>query len=86
MKGIRKLQEGDTIVPVYTAYGWEDDGDPEETTVDGDPVMVGEAGRVELVSMPMEKDETEPLTMLFAFELEDIYGETQLTDFVSFEI
>lgn len=86
MKGIEKLQPGDMVVPTYDALYWEGDDEPEVITVDGDPVTVGQDGKLPLASVPMEADGSDPISYLFAFELEDIFGETQLTDFTAFEI
>ena len=85
MRGVVKLQKGDVIVPLYEAVYWEDgDDDVETITVEGDPITVDE--NLELVSLPMEDDGEDLIPYLFAFELEDIFGETQLTDFVKFEM
>ena len=73
---IVKLEEGDEIVPVYYAWSLETEEDFEYVgwtyTVEGEP---------ELVYDIMEDGD-----YLFAFCIEDIFGDYYLTDFVMFNV
>ena len=86
-RGMTGLKTGDVIIPVYTAYYLDDESeDFEEISFDGDPITVGESGTVSLMFGDLTEGDDEKLQYMFAFQLTDIFGETELTDFVDFEM
>lgn len=79
------LVPGDEIVPMYTLYycDWDDDdeGDMDEITFDGTPFLWEEGMEVIYESLV---DEEEPADFQFAFYLNDIFGEYEMSDFFPF--
>ena len=86
MRGTRKLQEGDVVIPLYTAYYMES-GEEEmsEQVVEGDPITVGKDGQLTLEFIDMT-GEGEKLSYLFCFELTNLYGDHQYSELVDFEM
>ena len=84
IRGITRLKEGDSIVPVYTIYfDPGDGGDLEESEYDGDEIL-WEAGMT--VTYEELGDDGETLEMLFCFVLNDVFGEYSMTEIIPFEV
>lgn len=84
IRRVTPLVEGDEIIPQYTLYycGWDDDEDDmEEMTFEGD-AFAWEAGMEVVYGNLM--DEEEPADFQFAFYLNDIFGEFEMSDFFPF--
>ncbi len=85
-RGTEKLMEGDVIIPLFTAYAMmEDDEDVTEFTFEGETVTVGPGGTISLAFEDMTGG-GETLSYMFCFELTDIYGGTQQSELVDFEM
>ena len=82
-RGITRPQAGDVIAPLYPAYYLTDD-DMEEFQVEGDGFTVGADGLT--LSFESMAGEGEALTYYYAFLFTDIYGETDMSDFVILEM
>ena len=55
----------------------------QEMTMDGDPIVAGKDGFIDFGFYSLEGSDA---TYLYCFCLTDIYGEIQLSDFISFEL
>ncbi len=73
---IRKLADGDVIIPIYYSYGIEDDSESyyygNEYTFSGDPEII--------------YDTLVPGDYYYAFCIDDIYGDYLITDYVMFTV
>lgn len=83
VRGSSPLCEGDVITPIYNVLYEDEDGELQETTIDGDPIVAGDGGAIDFGFYSLEGSES---TYLYCFCLTDIYGEIQLSDFISFEL
>lgn len=83
VRGSSPLCEGDVITPIYNVLYEDEDGELQEMTIDGDPIVAGEGGAIDFGFYSLEGSES---TYLYCFCLTDIYGEIQLSDFISFEL
>jgi len=78
------LKEGDSIIPVYTMYvASEGDDDLQESEFDGDEILWSDEMTVTYQDLG---DDEGALEMLFCFVLNDVFGEYDMTDMVSFEV
>ena len=75
-KNIVKLKDGDVITPLYYAYGMEDDG---EYMYEGEEFTV--SGTLEITYDIMLSGD-----YLYAFCIDDIYGDYLITDPVMFNV
>ena len=84
---VNRLEEGDVIAPVYSLLysSWEDWEDPdaemEKTEFDGDPIIWQEGVTVTYGSL---EDEDAYFDYQFAFYLNDIFGDCEMSDFFAF--
>ena len=86
IRSTTRLQEGNVVVPVYTLYvGAQDGEDLEESEMEGDPIVWRDGMTVTYMSLSDDSGEEEPLPMMFCFVLNDVFGEYELTDLISFE-
>ena len=86
IRSTTRLQEGDVVIPVYTLYvGAQDGEDLEESEMEGDPIVWRDGMTVTYMSLSDDSGEEEPLPMMFCFVLNDVFGEYELTDLISFE-
>lgn len=83
VRGSSPLCEGDVITPIYNVLYEDEDGELQEMTIDGDPIVAGKGGAIDFGFYSLEGSES---TYLYCFCLTDIYGEIQLSDFISFEL
>ena len=83
VRGTTPLKEGDEIIPTYPMYYEDEDGEMQEDTFDGDPITVGANGTLEFGFYSLEGSES---SYLYCFQLTDIYGETQWSEFIEFEL
>ena len=83
VRGTTPLKEGDEIIPTYPMYYEDEDGEIQEDTFDGDPITVGANGTLEFGFYSLEGSES---IYLYCFQLTDIYGETQWSEFIEFEL
>ena len=82
-RGTVRPKEGDVITPLYPAYYVTDD-DMEEFQVEGDGFTVGADGLT--LGFGSMSGEGEALTYYYAFLFTDIYGETDMSDFIAIEM
>ena len=82
-KGKGNEKAGDEIIPTYPMVYEDEDGEMQEDTFDGDSIIVGEEGTIEFGFYSLEGSES---SYLYCFQLTDIYGETQWSEFISFEL
>ena len=84
VRGLTPLQKGDELIPIYPML-YDDGSDSDEfaeDTFEGDPIIVGDTLPVfEYVSL-----EGTDSTFYYCFQLADIFGETELSDFIEFEM
>ena len=78
------LNEGDSIIPVYTVFvDTGDDGDLQESEIDGDEILWKDGMTVTYEDLGEDDDKLE---MMFCFVLNDVFGEYDMTDVISFEV
>lgn len=83
VRGSTPLTEGDVVTPIYNVLYEDEDGELQEMTMDGDPIVAGKDGSIDFGFYSLEgSDATYP----YCFCLTDIYGEIQLSDFINFEL
>ena len=84
VRGLTQLQPGDELIPLYPML-YDDGSDSDEfaeDTFEGDPILVGDtAPAFEYVSLDGADS-----TFLYCFRLTDIFGETELSEFIEFEM
>jgi hypothetical protein len=79
---VTKLSAGDVIVPRYTLLYFDDDGETQETDFEGDAITYdGQA-----LEFGYESLEGSDTSYLYCFCLNDIFGDCQYSDFVSFDM
>ena len=83
VRGSAPLTEGDVVTPIYNVLYEDEDGELQEMTMDGDPIVAGKDGFIDFGFYSLEGSDA---TYLYCFCLTDIYGEIQLSDFISFEL
>lgn len=83
VRGSTPLTEGDVVTPIYNVLYADEDGELQEMTMDGDPIVAGKDGFIDFGFYSLEGSDA---TYLYCFCLTDIYGEIQLSDFISFEL
>lgn len=83
VRGSTPLTEGDVVTPIYNVLYEDEDGELQEMTMDGDPIVAGKGGAIDFGFYSLEGSD---VTYLYCFCLTDIYGEIQLSDFISFEL
>lgn len=83
VRGSTPLTEGDVVTPIYNVLYEDEDGELQEMTMDGDPIVAGEGGAIDFGFYSLEGSDA---TYLYCFCLTDIYGEIQLSDFICFEL
>lgn len=87
MRGAQRIQPGDVIVPLYPAYLiGDDEKDMEDFEVEGDPITVGAGGLTLSFESLLGEEDEEPLVYYYAFLFTDIYGETDMSDFIAIEL
>ena len=82
-RGSTPLTEGDVVTPIYNVLYEDEDGELQEMTMDGDPIVAGKDGSIDFGFYSLEGSDA---TYLYCFCLTDIYGEIQLSDFINFEL
>ena len=83
VRGSTPLTEGDVVTPIYNVLYEDEDGELQEMTMDGDPIVAGKDGFIDFGFYSLEGSDA---TYLYCFCLTDIYGEIQLSDFINFEL
>lgn len=83
VRGSTPLTKGDVVTPIYNVLYEDEDGELQEMTMDGDPIVAGKDGFIDFGFYSLEGSDA---TYLYCFCLTDIYGEIQLSDFISFEL
>ncbi len=81
-RGLRQLKEGDVIVPTYPMLYEDADGELADSRFEGDPITVGSRPPV----FSFESLEGSESRYLYCFRLTDIFGQTQLSDMIDFEL
>ena len=78
------LKAGDSIIPVYTMFvASGDDEDLQETEFDGDEILWEDGMTVTYQDLGEDDD---GLEMMFCFVLNDVFGEYDMTEAISFEV
>ena len=84
IRSTAKLREGDSIVPIYTLYLGDDESDElEEAEFEGDEIIWREGLTVTYEELG---GDDEPMEMMFCFVLNDVFGEYEMTEIISFEV
>ena len=82
-----QLKEGDVIIPVYTMFVDAEDGEEmEESEFDGDQILWQEGMTVTYMDLSDDSGEEEPVTMMFCFVLNDVFGGYDMMDPISFDL
>ena len=78
------LKTGDSIIPVYTMYvASGDDDELKESEFDGDEILWKDGMTVTYQDLGDDEDKLE---MMFCFVLNDVFGEYDMTEAISFEM
>ncbi len=86
IRSTTRLKAGDSIVPVYTMYiDSEENDDMEEHEFDGDEIIWKDGLTVTFEDLSDPEDD-EPMTMMFCFVLNDVFGGYDMTDLITFDI
>ena len=84
VRGLTQLKAGDELIPLYPML-YDDGSDSDEfakDTFEGDPIIIGDTLPVfEYVSL-----EGADSTFYYCFQLTDIFGETELSEFIEFDL
>ena len=83
IRSMTKLQEGDRIIPVYTMYVDNGGEDMDEQEFDGDEIIWHEGMTVTYEDL---SDENETTDMVFCFLFNDIFGDQNMSEMISFSI
>ena len=79
-----RLSEGDRIIPIFTMYlDIDEEEDWFETELEGEEIIWSSDM---VVTYEDVTDESDPLDMMFAFVLNDIFGDYTMTDVLYFEM
>ncbi|MDD3410817.1 MAG: clostripain-related cysteine peptidase, partial [Eubacteriales bacterium] len=68
-----RLAPGDEVIPLYPLIYYDEDGERQEATFDGDPILVGEEGTIPFSFESLLGSDS---AYTYCFRLTDIYGET----------
>ena len=79
-RGYTKLEQGDVVVPQYDLLYWDAEGEQQTEPFEGDPIEAGEDGYIAFSYQPVEAG----ADYAYGFCLDDIFGDYQFTDFVTF--
>ena len=83
VRGVTALEEGDSIIPTYTMFFWDENDEMQETWFEGDEIFYDGELTVDYEYIAgLEDDE---MQYLHCFCLNDIFGDYQLSDFVDFD-
>lgn len=83
VRGLTELKEGDVITPRYQLVYFDDAGEQQEASFEGDPITLTDPSGIDFGYESMEGSET---TFLYCFRFNDIFGGTQTSDFVAFDL
>jgi hypothetical protein len=84
VRNTTRLNEGDSIVPVYTIFAAPgDEEELQELEIDGDEILWKDGMTVTYEDLSGEDDK---LDMKFCFVLNDVFGEYEMTEAISFEV
>lgn len=83
VRGGTKLQEGDVLIPTYPMLYADENGEMQKDVFDGDPITVGADGALPFEFVSLEGSET---SYMYCFRLTDIFGESQNSEFITFEL
>ncbi len=78
VRGYEALKEGDVVIPQYDTIYWDTDGNQLSDTYLGDPITVGEGGKLAFGYAAVESG-----AYSYGFCLNDVFGGYQYTDFIS---
>lgn len=82
-RGSERLQPGDEIIPTYPMLYLDEDGEYQQAQFDGDPITVDENGGIPFEFISLDGGDAD---YMYCFQLTDIFGETQLSDFITFHM
>ena len=82
-RGSQRLEPGDEIIPTYPMLYLDTDGEMQDASFDGDPIIVDEDGNIPFEFISLDGGDAD---YLYCFQLTDIFGETQLSDFITFHM
>lgn len=80
VRGYEKLTAGDVIVPLYQMIYWDEEDNEQSETFEGDPITVTD----EPLQFGYEDLAGGDISYVYAFCLNDIFGEYQFSDFIDF--
>ena len=84
VRDVKPLSEGDVILPVYTMYLDDENGESQEVEFSGDPITyTGE--ELTITYDQLTNDNDDETTFYYCFCLNDIFGDFQLSEMVLFE-
>ncbi|MEA4928274.1 MAG: clostripain-related cysteine peptidase [Candidatus Limiplasma sp.] len=78
-RGYEQLQPGDVVIPQYDLLYWDDQDQEQYETFEGDPITVGADGSIPFGYDAVPSD----AQYVYSFCLNDIFGGSQFTDFVT---
>jgi hypothetical protein len=82
VRGYEKLKAGDVIVPQYQLITWDEKDNEQSETFEGDPITVKD----QPLQFGYEDLNGSDTSFVYAFCLNDIFGEYEFSDFVSFDM
>jgi hypothetical protein len=82
VRGYEKLKAGDVIVPVYQLISWDEMDNEQSETFEGDPITVTD----QPLQFGYEDLNGSDASFVYAFCLNDIFGEYEFSDFISFDM
>jgi hypothetical protein len=82
VRGYEKLKAGDVIVPIYQLISWDEMDNEQSETFEGDPITVTD----QPLKFGYEDLNGSDASFVYAFCLNDIFGEYEFSDFISFDM
>ena len=84
IRTVTRLKNGDEIIPMYDLYyATADDDDLQESEFEGDPITWRDGMTV---TYDLINDDDEPITMIFCFVFNDIFGGDTMSELIAFEL
>jgi hypothetical protein len=82
VRGYEKLKAGDVIVPLYQLITWDEEDNEQSETFEGDPITVTD----QPLQFGYEDLNGSDSSYVYAFCLNDIFGDYEFSDFISFDM
>ena len=81
VRGYETIQAGDIVIPQYELIYWDENDEQQSEPFDGDPITVGKDGFIAFSYQAVETD----ASYVYGFCLNDVYGDSQFTDFITLD-